>query len=687
MNTPSRRDRRAAVVAALLIASIAHAQVPVEQLAVAPVNAQRFSILSPAGVHGSAATWTATSGARMWRESLLLRGQVWELDQTVTVGSEGLPAEVIIRGVSPRGDATERFAIANGRASWHSRLDSGSAPVTRPSLYVAAGGPQLASSQVLLEALLAAPEHTLSLFPSGQARAERLSQATVGSSTAKRNVVIWAVSGPATTPLPMWSTEEGKFFGAIGPTAILPVGYESSLDTLRKAQDEALAIRSRALARKLQQDAITGMIAFVDVRAFVDGKQFVDHQTVIVDEGRITRIGPTSTTPPPASARIIHGAGKTLVPGLWDAHMHISEDAAGPLLLSLGITSAREPGNPVAPTLKRIERQAKGELLGPKLYPSVLIDGKGPYSSQSGVIVQSLEQALAVVRQAKVDHFTGIKIYGSFDPSWVAPTSAEAHRLGLHVHGHLPAGMRPSDAIAAGFDELTHIYFVMMEAMPDDVVATSNGINRFEGTGRYAKDVDLRSPRIRSLIDTMVKRGIVVDPTLIVAEALFVPEPGELAPAYAPFIGIVPPVTERGFRQGGFAVPNGLTRADYRRSFAKLCELVGVMHNAGVTIVPGTDWSGMELVRELELYVSAGFSPEEALASASIVAAKLMGADQTTGSIAVGKTADLVLVEGDPSLRIGELRNTRLVMTGGKLFDADVLRSASGFTGRPATRP
>lgn len=683
MNKQSRRDSGAALAAALLIASIAHAQVPVAELAVAPANAQRFTILSPAGVHGRSATWTSPSGARSWRESLLLRGQVWELDQTVAVGSDGLPTDVIIRGVSPRGNAAERFAIVNGRASWESRLDAGSAPVTRPSLYVSAGGSQLAFNQVLLEALLAAPEHTLSLLPSGQARAERLLQIAVGSAAAKRNVVIWAVTGLANTPLPLWSTEEGKFFGAIGPTAILPAGYESSLDTLRKAQDEALAIRSGALAKELLQNAATGTIAFVDVRAFVDGARFVDHQTVIVERGIIARIGPTSTTSPPAGARIIAGAGKTLVPGLWDAHMHISEDAAGPLLLSLGITSAREPGNPVPPTLKRIERQVKGELLGPKLYPSVLIDGKGPYSSQSGVIVQSLEEALAAVRQAKVDHFTGIKIYGSFAPSWVAPASAEAHRLGLHVHGHLPAGMRPSDAIAAGFDELTHIYFVMMEAMPDDIVATSNGINRFEGTGRYAKDVDLSSPRIRSLLDTMVKRGIAVDPTLIVAEALFVPEPGELAPAYAPFIGIVPPITERGFRQGGFAVPQGLTRADYRRSFAKLCELVGMMHAAGVTIVPGTDWFGMELIRELELYVAAGFSPAEALASATSVAAKLMGADQTTGSIAVGKTADLVLVEGDPSQRIGDLRNTRLVMTGGKLFDADVLRSASGFTGRP----
>ena len=243
--------------------------------------------------------------------------------------------------------------------------------------------------------------------------------------------------------------------------------------------------------------------------------------------------------------------------------------------------------------------------------------------------------------------------------------------------------MRPSQAILAGYDELTHIYFVMMEAMPDAVVATSNGVNRFEGTGRYAKDVDLNAPPIKPLMALMATRKIVCDPTLVVAESLFVPENGDLSPAYAPYVGILPPATERGFRQGGFAVPKDLTRDDYRRSFAKLSALVELMHKSGIEIVAGTDGSGLELVRELELYVKAGFTPEEALASATIVPARLLQVDKTTGSIAVGKAADLVLVEGDPSRRIGDLRNTRTVMMDGKLIDADALRASSGFSGRP----
>jgi imidazolonepropionase-like amidohydrolase len=101
-----------------------------------------------------------------------------------------------------------------------------------------------------------------------------------------------------------------------------------------------------------------------------------------------------------------------------------------------------------------------------------------------------------------------------------------------------------------------------------------------------------------------------------------------------------------------------------------------------VPIVAGTDGTGLELVHELELYVQAGFSPEDALASATIVPSRLVGADNTTGSIAVGKAADLVLVEGDPAHHIGDLRQTRMILMDGKVLDADALRTASGISGR-----
>jgi imidazolonepropionase-like amidohydrolase len=115
--------------------------------------------------------------------------------------------------------------------------------------------------------------------------------------------------------------------------------------------------------------------------------------------------------------------------------------------------------------------------------------------------------------------------------------------------------------------------------------------------------------------------------------------------------------------------------------------LLGRMKKAGVPIVAGTDGAGIELVRELEIYVQAGFTPAEALAAATIVPARLVGQDTKTGSVKVGKAADLALIEGDPSARIGDLRQTRVVMLDGKLLDADALRTAAGFSGRPKSSP
>src|SRR5260370_267530 len=210
----------------------------------------------------------------------------------------------------------------------------------------------------------------------------------------------------------------------------------------------------------------------------------------------------------------------------------------------------------------------------------------------------------------------------------------------------------------------------MSQSVADGLAAAYHGMARFLGPGGSAKDVGLDAEPMKSLIAKMAQRKIAVDPTLVVAESLYVPENGDLSPAYAPFVGTLPPAVERSFRQGGFVMPPGVTRADFRASFAKLSELVGALHKAGVPIVAGTDGSGMELVRELELYVAAGFTPAEALASATIETAHLVGADARTGSIAVGKGADRVLVDGDPSKRIGGRGHTRAVVMDGKVSDA-----------------
>jgi len=672
----------AAVALATLFAVVAMAQTPTAELARPPADARHFVILSTGGKHGDSWAWTLPDGTRMSRESLNLRGQVWEIDTSVASGTDGMPARLVVRGVTPQGDAAETFAIAGGQATWRSPVDQGAAAYTAPRYYASFGG-TMDTNAAFIERLINAPGRTLELLPGGKAHAEKLTTLEVGDGAGRQTITCWSVTGVSNSPIPVWTDAKGRFFGVNFGLAWLPAGYEAALKPTEQAQDDALAAAVAKTSQSLP-GIPKGPVAFTGVRLYdADAQRFLADQTVVVTGGRVAAVGPAATTAVPAGAERIDGRGKTLLPGLWDVHMHVGNDYTGFQALSMGVTSVRDPGNSDTATLSRAKRRASGELLFPNVYASSLIDGKGPYTAQVANVATSEAEAIALVRTAKANGFAAVKFYGTFDPQWLPATIAEAHKLGLHVHGHVPAGIRPLDAVNAGYDEITHINWIMMQAMPDSVIQVSNGIARFEGPGRYGKSVDLDGEPMKSFVATLAAKQVASDPTMVAFESLYVPENGDLSPSYAPFVGTLPPTVERGFRSGGFAVPSDLTRADYRASWAKMVELLKRMHQAGVPIVAGTDGSGIELVRELEIYTAAGMTPAEALATATITPARLVGADKTTGSIAVGKSADLFLVEGDPSTRIGDLRQTRLVMMGDKLMDADALRTAAGFAGRP----
>ena len=668
--------------AALLLASSAYTQVPKDQLATPPVDATHFVIESTGGKHGDEWVWQLPDGTRMARFSMNLRGQVWEQDYSGKPGADGLPASITIRGVSPQGDVAETFSLSGGAAAWQSPVDKGSAGASAGKFYTPFGGP-MDTNAWLIERLVAAPGHKLDLLPGGQARAERLTTMHVGSGDKAKTITLWQVVGVSNTPIPIWTDAAGKFFGVASGMAWLPEAFAGEQARIEAVQSAEIGKQ----APKLYKQLVTmpkAPVAFTHVKLFdADKQRFLTDQTVVVTGKMISAVGPASRIKVPKGAKVFDGKGKTLVPGLWDCHMHIGDDYTGPQELSLGVTSVRDPGNDDVKTIDRRKRAAASQLLMPHVYASSLINGKGKYTAQVANVATSEAEAIQRVREAKAKGMKGVKFYGTFESKWLPAAIAEAHKLGLHVHGHIPHGIRPSVAVADGYDEITHINWIVMEGVPDSVLPENNGIARFEGPGRYAKDMDLNSPAMAGLIGVMAKKQIYSDPTMVAFESLYVPENGDISPSYGPFMGTLPPSTERGLRAGGFAVPAGLTRADYRASWAKMVELLGLMHKAGVPIVAGTDGSGVELIHELEIYLQAGFTPAEALAAATIVPARLVGMDRHTGSIAVGKAADLVLIDGDPEKRMSDMRQTRLVMMDGKLLNADSLRAATGFSGRP----
>ncbi len=659
----------------------ASAQVRDDQLSHPPANAEQWSIASTSATHGHSFRWITPDGVRHSRESVLLRGFATEIDQELTLGADGALISQIVRGRTPSGDAAERFSVASGNYEFHSPVDGGSGALQAGAYYAAYGG-TLDSTIAFIDALMRAPQHTMPMLPSGRAQLEPLTTHEVSNGQETKTLTAYAVLGIGLSPFPVWYEGE-RFFGTVSFLSYIPVGWESVTAELSRAQDEALAARSSALVARIAPRP--GMpVVFQNVRVYdAENLAFRDGVTVIVENGRITTVAPADGVTLPAQAVVYRGAGRTLVPGLWDSHQHYSGDDTGPLLLSQGITSVRDPGNNPNDAPLRRQRIERGELLGTRIVPSLLVDGEGPNSAQTAVIVRNRAEAIAAVRRADAEGYFGIKLYGSLNPAWVRPMAQEAHRLGLRVHGHIPQGMRPLEAVRAGYDEITHINWVMMQAMPDSVIQSSNGLARFYGPGRYGGDVDLSSPAMRSYLGELQRRRIAVDPTLSTFEPLYVPEPGEMPPEYTPFLGTMPPLVERSFRAGGLSATPEISREQMRRAFAALATLVGELHRRGITIVAGTDGSGLELVRELELYVAAGFSPAEALAAATIVPAREFGAGDVSGSISVGKNAELFLVDGDPSQNIGDLRNVVAVMRDGRLMQANDLRAAVGITGSP----
>jgi hypothetical protein len=672
---------------ALLFAAIATfavaAPMSKEQLSSPPAGARHFTISSTAGKHGDVWSWTMPDGRVAYRMSMSLRGWVTEEDEVVTVGSDRRPTSIAIRGYTDQGDATEDFTVDGaGVAHWKTVVDSGSAPFDNRR-YNAYGGPWL-DSEMSVEALIAAGDKGIELLPIGHASISFGQSAEIDGPHGPKTVKLAFLQGYSFAPSPVWLDSDNHFFGNAGVVSLLPEGYEGSGPKLKALQDQATADMVRGVAHQFLSGANRTPTLVDHVLMFdsIAGRYLPDRAVLIAD-GKVAAVGPAGSIKPPQDAVLINGRGKTLAPGLWDSHQHVGDDWNLLQNVATGMTNYRSPGTQIDEALSIYKRRAAGDLLAPDGKISVIIDRKDPLAAQGALTVSSAEEAIAAVDKIKAADLWGVKFYTSMNPAWIAPASAEAHKLGLHVHGHVPAGMRPLDAVRAGYDEVTHINFILMQAMPQDVVDKSNTAARLEGPARYGKDVDLDAPAMKAFYAELSSRHTIIDPTLTVWEPLMTSDGSAISPEYAPFAEIVPPSVARSLKIGGYPLSEGLTRNDYRRSFAKMVALVGKLHQAGVRIVAGTDGSGLELVRELELYRQAGLSNAEALQTATIIPARMTGMADRTGSIAPGKTADIILVDGDVSKDLGNLRHVDTVFLDGYRLDGKALREASGLNGMP----
>ena len=393
-----------------------------------------------------------------------------------------------------------------------------------------------------------------------------------------KTVKLAFLRGYGFSPSPVWLDSDGHFFGNAGVISLLPEGYEASGPKLKALQDEATAAMVRGIAHQFLSPAnrtptlIDHVLMFDSSRREIPGpRRGLDCRRQGCRRGR----GGVDSEAPPGAV-LINGRGKTLTPGLWDSHQHVGDDWNLLQNVATGMTNYRSPGTTIDEALSIYKRRAAGDLLAPDGKISVIVDRKDPLAAQGALTVSSVEETIAAVDKIKAAGLWGVKFYTSMNPAWIAPGAAEAHKLGLHVHGHVPAGMRPLDAVRAGYDEVTHINFIMMQAMPQDVVDKANTAARLEGPARYGKDVDLDAPAMKAFYAELSKRRTIIDPTLTgMGAADDLRRQRHLA-------GICAVCGHRaaiggpgGWKIGGYPLSEGLTRDDYRRSFVKMVELTG----------------------------------------------------------------------------------------------------------------
>jgi imidazolonepropionase-like amidohydrolase len=605
------------------------------------------------------------------------RGRGPDLKETYRVGPDGLVEQVATKGVDYlKAPVDETFSRAGGKGTWSSQADSGSSDAK--AFYVTyQSTPEDAA--VLVRALLKAPGGKLGILPAGEARIRKvLDKAVEGPGGAKETVTLYAVEGLGLTPFPVWLDARGElFFSGATWSGTIRKGWEAAAAGVVAAQDEAFRTREREVAKTLARKPESAL-AITNANLF-DAKAKVMRagMTVVVRGDRIAAVGADGKVAIPAGAEVVDAKGKALLPGLWDMHVHISDNSEGPLQLAAGVTSVRDMANDIDELNARRKRFDSGELVGPRIFMAGFIDGPGPLAAPTKILASTPEEVTAFINRYADLGYEQIKLYSSLKPELVAVATKAAHARGLRVSGHIPAGMTADQAVDAGYDEIQHVNFVMLNFYPDAAKDTAS-MKRFQVIGDRAATFDVNAPAVQAFLRKLHDKDIVVDPTVATFEGMFTAEPRKADPSLAAALHRLPPAVARGAYGGGMAKDDA-QRAQYTAAYAKMVEMVGALHKAGVRMVPGTDgFDGFLLEREFELWARAGIPNADIIYAATLGSASVNHHDKDLGSVEVGKLADIILVDGDPSKDISDLRKVSWVMKDGTVFDPKALYAAVG---------
>jgi imidazolonepropionase-like amidohydrolase len=430
-----------------------------------------------------------------------------------------------------------------------------------------------------------------------------------------------------------------------------------------------LAVDASAAAAK----AAEAVTAFVQVAVIpMDRERVLEKWSVVVADGRIRELGPVSAVAIPRNATVIDGRGKYLMPGLADMHAHTWEEEDFPLLLANGVTTIRNMfGGRIHLGWK--ERIAAGELASPTIYTAgPIIDGNPPI--WPGAVVANASQARSTVAEQRAAGYDFLKVYSRLSRDAYDAVLQEGKAQGLSVSGHVPDAVGLLVALRSGIHSIEHLsgyeFLARKEGRP----------------GEEASWARLDEAQFAGIARETAQSGTWNCPTLVLFQHRVAPGEAEyLRKLLArPEMRYVSPETVHSWHPENNYLRNSTpARAASSREKGDVMRkrLVRALHDAGARLLLGTDYGnpfvvpGFSVHLELRNFVDAGLSPFDAIRAGTSGAAEFMNAANEFGTVAAGRRADLILLEGNPLDDISNIDKRAGVMVRGRWYSQVELTS------------
>ena len=623
-----------------------------------PVGEERYEVRR----EGASRVTKATS------ELNFLGGGV-PLTATLRTRADGTPERFEVKGRTSTLTRTDNEVVVSGRAA-RVRQHAAVREVAVPARFFAIGhyGP-VAIEQMLFRYWTANGRPAeLPILPAGRVRFEMRGRDTVRVGARAEVLERYSVDGLVWGRRSAWYGADGKLVAVVSGDAELDRmeairdGYQAAMPVfVAGAVRDGLADLAR-VAREVRP-VREGTFALVGGR-LIDGtgRAPVEDAVVVVRGGRIEAAGPASAVRVPAGVARVEVSARTIIPGLWDTHGHYEQVEWPAVQLASGVTTVRDVGNEIELSTALRDAIQGGRALGPRMILAGVIDGG---EHPLGVVTAATpEEARAGVRRYHAAGFRQIKIYEGLPPALVPVVTAEAHRLGMKVTGHVPAGMNALQFVEAGADAINHLNFVTAVLRPAP-------------QGGRPSPLDLNSAEARRAIELFRTRGTVIEPTLARSEQHAHPTDTAYS-RYEPGVAKAPLELQEALNTTGAPTEAGVRGL---QSLRRLLEVMGHLHRAGIPLLLGSDLAvpGHSLHRELELAVEAGFTPMEAITAATRTAARVLGMEAESGTVEAGKRADLVILSADPLAAIRHIRSVESVVANGRMYRPAELWRASGF--------